>query len=222
MEYLKSKNFLEDKLNSLKKYTTYQEKEALLLEDDASFSETVAILSDITPINELEAVAMIFKLREISVSDIIELTQTCPHCNYPDIHQIEIKEFFNFKSTLDIPIGLFENIDDIINTSYTNDLILSEYIRIEEELEQQNTKVFRPYVFKYCKRCSSQLKFDVHPKSIISKSGPSNIFKEYMNLTFYSSMNKKDVDDMFPYEREIFLNLLKEKLKENPLGGLPK
>ena len=67
-------NWFKKRLDSLERYTTKQEKEFLLLEDDVSFTDMLKTLSPIEPINEYEAIAFLFKLREISLSNIIEIT----------------------------------------------------------------------------------------------------------------------------------------------------
>ena len=214
MKYTKSKNYLNDRFKKLKKYTSSQELEVLLLEDNATPIEVLSILSNIKTTNETEAMAFIFKLREISVSDLIEITKSCSECNYMNVHNIEIDEFFNLDINTELPLGIFSEPEDIINTKTANKLILKEYIKIKKELEENTSKVFKLSVKRVCQRCKEQEEIYINPISIISKSSQISIFKEYVDISFYSNITKLDVDSMFPFQREITLNLLTEKLKE--------
>lgn len=225
MDFLKEQDYLKKKFKKLKKYTTFQEKEVLLMEDDATFTEILAVLSDVEPLNETEAAALILKLREISVSDLLSVIQECKSCNQMNSFEIEIEEFFDLTPIPDypdFPIGIFHNIYDVINTTTYDNLILSECNNLKKILEEQANKVFVPFTTKRCRVCGTNIKVGINPKDAISKSGTANIYTEYLTLSYYTHMTKLDVDSMFPYERELFLNLLKEKLKESPAGNLSK
>ncbi len=219
MKYKKSKTWYQDRLDNLKRYTTKQEKEFLLLEDDVPLIDKLKTLTDTKPLNELDAMALMFKLREISVSNIIEIQQEC-HCGSVNAYNIDTNDFFNFDFEDGIPLGVFESINDIINTKITDKLILKEYNKIQEKIVKNAQKVFSPVVKKQCKKCKDELEVMVNPNQIISKSSPASIYQDYLSLSYYSNFSKLDTDSMYPFEREIFLKLLSEKIKEEPkLGG---
>ena len=56
----------------------------------------------------------------------------------------------------------------------------------------------------------------INPKDTISKSTTTKIFKEYLDISYYTNNSKLDIDSMYPFEREVTLSLLAEKLKEQP------
>ena len=215
-EYKISDNWFKDRLDSLEPYTTKQEKAILLLDDDKPLSDMLSIISDIKPLNDYDTIALLFKYREISVSDIIEATQECPFCKFNNPVQIEIKEFFNFEKLYDAPVGLFATIDDVINSNIADEIILKEYDQINENILEQTKHTFKPVVERTCIKCKKTFDVGVNPKQIMSKSNPSAIFKEYLDLSYFTANSVLDIDTMFPYEREIYLNILKDRLKEDP------
>ena len=215
MEYTKSFDWFDKRLKSLKKYTSAQELEALTLPDESLPSEILEVLSDIKPLNELEALALIYKLREISVSDLIEITIPCGHCEYMNIYNIEIEEYFSTVPDSLLPPGIFTEVEDIINTKKADDLILKEYFKIKKELLSNSTTIFSASIKRKCDKCKESLDISIAPLSIISKSSLGSIFKEYVDISYYSNMTKLDVDSMYPFQREITLNLLSEKIKES-------
>lgn len=214
-DFTKSKTWFIDRINSLKRYTSKQELDALLVEDDKPIFDILEALSDIKAINELDAFALIFKLRESSVSDLIELTKPCQKCNFMNIYNIEIDEFFDldFERDNDIPLGLFTSLDDIINTKTQDDLILKDYLKLREEVMKNTEQLFKPYVKRTCQKCRTEEEIYVHPKHIISKSNASAIFKEYTDISYYSNNGKLDIDAMYPFHREIVISLINENQK---------
>ncbi len=197
-------------------YTTKEEKQILLLDDDATYEDILSVVSDIEPLNELEAVALLFKYRESSVSDLIEVTKECPHCNFINPCNIEISEFFDmdYQSALDIPQGIFFEVEDIINTKIADNLVIKDYNKIRDAIIEQSKNIFNPLVKRECKKCLKTFELSVNPRSIMSKSTASNIFREYIDISYYTANGKLDIDSMYPYEREIYLNIIKDRLKK--------
>ena len=219
-KYTRSSNYFEDKLKSLKRYTTRQEKEFLLLEDDVTYTERLRVLSDVKPLNEYEAIALMFKLREISVSNIIELQKRCS-CGSTNLYQINTAEFFNFNPEPisgfeDLPVGLFFGLDDVINTKITDDMIIRDYNKLEKDLLDRSVKIFKLNTTKICQKCGNDIVIDINPVHIMSKSNPASIYKEYLNISFYTNNSKLCIDSMYPFEREIYIGLLNEKLEQEP------
>ena len=119
IKFTKERNYLEKRLENLKRFNSRQEKDSLLSEDNTS-TGLAKILSNITPDNKKEAYAFITELRKISVSDIIDLMVTCPHCKQINNFNVDVDEFLNLDEQYSfrnqaVPVGLFENPEDIIN-----------------------------------------------------------------------------------------------------------
>lgn len=223
MKFNKSKDWFKNRLKSLKPYTSKQEMEFLLLDDeDLTYTKILSVLSDIEPLSDFEAAALLFKLREISVSDLIETTKSCEHCKFMDLYNIEIQEFFNlnYKSSEieDLPLGLFTKNEDVISKKKSNKLILKDYILLEKEIFKQSSEVFKLSVERKCKKCNNINIIWINPKQILSKSSHSKIFKEYTDISYYTHNSKLDIDSMYPFHREVVINLINEKLKTQPKG----
>ena len=213
MKFKLDHNYLPDKLSRINRYTSKDEKDALLLEDSASFTEIAEVLlrnSDVSILNEPEAVALIFKAREISVSDVIDTTITCGSCGYQNVVQLEIGPMFHDTGST-IPQGVFTDINEILSEEAQDDLVLRDLDQVEEELK---TPMFSPIQHKNCKKCNSVMNVTINPRSIISISNISSIYREYFDLTMYTNNTTDSIDNTYPFEREFYLSLLKDKLKD--------
>jgi len=205
------------KLNNLKPYTSHQEKSALIknIGNDASLIDIARELGT-DPKSEIEAHAFIFKVREISVSDIADLTHVCPECNYQNIINISIPSMFfqgDHEGYHDIDIGLFDDIDelegDIINT-----ISIDKYNSLYSLLKENNKKIFNPEFTMTCVKCKHSVTRELNPGSIVSKFSIANVYEQYLDISSYTSMTKADTDSMIPFEREIFMGLIQKKEDE--------
>ena len=218
-----------DRVRRLKRYTSKQEKEALLLEDYEPLEKLFRILqpdTDIVPINDLEIVAFIYKLREISVNDIVEFIRVCDdkECGFQNLYGIEIKEFFGEESEIEdieingkvIPKGIYTSLDEVIDT---DEMTLKDIKKYEDMLLKRTDKIFNPFIKKPCRKCGKELEISLDPRSMISKTNVSGIYQEYTQISFYTSNSKLDIDDMYPFERELTIGLVNkilEKQSEEP------
>ena len=211
-------------LKTLQKYNSKQEREALLAD---TIEEIYYILLENTKnkypdVNYSEFVdkaeIVLFKLGEISVGDVQERMITCPFCEYQDIKQIDTAACFASKDTFkgEFPFGFLDmnSFDDILN-----ELTIKEYENLENEIKYHNNKMFSPSVSLVCKKCNSNLKINLEYEQIISKSSLKNIYKEYLELTIHTNNTFDSLDNLFPFEREFYLKLLEEKIKDkNGIG----
>ena len=83
------KNYLPDKVKNLKPYNTKKEKE-ILLAGDITPQKALEILSDVKALNEGERLYLLMKLREISVSDVVDGMINCPNCKAVNEFQIPL------------------------------------------------------------------------------------------------------------------------------------
>lgn len=205
-----------DKLKKVKRYNSFQEKEALLSildEDSIDIINTSKILG-LSPVNKLEAEALIMKAREISVSESIELTSSCPNCDYINMTSVDIPSMF-FKGEIDskIPEGIYEDLSEV-DIEGLEDLELDKYNELENKLESNNKNIFDNVVEINCLSCKYKYQTKIEPLKFISKFSISNLYEQYSDITYYSHMNKSDVDNMYPFEREIFIGLIQKKEDE--------
>lgn len=221
MTFIVPDNDLEQKLNKLKRFNTLQEKNALLVEDEKPIYDVVSELTDQIPENELEANMFLLKLREISVSDTIDMIITCPHCGALNDNSISLENFININSpkifkdssgkSIKLPIGCFNSVEDIINNKEAERLTLKEYNEIEKLLIEQNNDFLGEAVVS-CRICKKDMKVEINPRINFSKSSLSSIFQEYVDISIFSNNGKLDIDSLYPFEREIFVSLIKDKI----------
>ena len=203
-----------EKFSNLSSYTTEQEKNALLVNlETPDIIKTCYTLGE-TPLNEVEALALIFKLREISVSDLIELTLTCGSCNYQYVRSVSIPDmFFQSDDLWDIDIGLFVDASELSDDNI-NSISIEEFDNLTTKIEENNKKIFNPEVEDCCEKCGYESVILVKPDSIISKFGIKNIYEQYVDISTFTNMTKSDTDGMYPFEREIFMGLIQQKEDE--------
>jgi len=221
-KFNKEKDYLKNKLNKLDLYTSKQEKLALIKKEDISIFEILKIISpDSNPTNELEALIFIIKLSEISVSDIIEKIFECSNCSNVNEISIELQDLINLDIECEIsnfPIGIFETPDDIFDNP--DNLPLKDYNKISDIIEENNLKIFNVHLNPKCRTCKTENNIVINPIDLISRTTIAGIYDEYFNISFYSHNTIRDIDSMFPFERELYLSLLKKQIEKNPLTGL--
>jgi len=208
-----------DRFLSIAPYTSIQQKNALIRQSDGEVDPMViAELLGLSPNNRFEAIAMIFKAREISVSDLIDYNGKCSECNYLDANSLSIPQMF-YKDDckeldISVPIALVEDLTELFSEEYINNLKIKDYDELEQKVFKNNLILFDPALPTKCRKCGhiDKTVFDI--SSIISKSSISNIYEQYMDISYYSSMTKLDTDSMIPFEREVFLGLIQQKEDE--------
>ena len=205
-----------NELENLSRYNTSQEKEAVLAQLDGQKDPIkIAKLLGINPKNRFEAIAFIFKMRENSISDLIEFNIKCSKCNYMDINSLSIPDmFFNAPVDESVPIGLYEVVEEIADEEIINNLTITEYNELEQKVFKNNLALFDPAVDTVCRKCGHKEKTVFNLNSIISKTTINNLYEQYLDITYFTSMTKADVDNMIPFEREVFLGLIQRKEDE--------
>jgi hypothetical protein len=216
-------HFLKNRLKNLQRFTCLQEKEALLLGDEEiDFKLIYNVLSndsELQPINDLEAIAFIIEMSKNSVSDIFNLMYECVNCNLMNEAIIDLEQIINLDFDSDIPIGLFETPDDIINNS--DSLIVKDYNELQELINENNKKILSLEHTDKCRSCRFENTHAITPLKFISKVSLSGFYEETFALTYYSHISLNDINNLYPFERELYLGITKKKLEAQPqLGGV--
>jgi len=232
IKFSKPRDYLEKKLKTIPRYKTREEREVLLLEDNESLDTVLKILLNIKSLNDLETLAILIKAREISVSDLLSGMIECPNCKIVNDYNIDLSEVINldpdFLMTTEenekypnFPIGLFNNVDEIINNREQDNIILKDINEIIKIMKRNNQNILNLLHTKICRSCKNEINIPINPKEILSRVSLVGLYDEYSGLTFHGKFSKIDIDDMYPFERELFINLTKKKLESSPnLGGL--
>ena len=211
MKYKVPMSYLLDKVKTLKPYSTAQEKDSLIAPDDISNIEMLKLLSTVEARSEIEAIYLLLKLREISVSDVLEGMIDCPSCKTLNQFQLELNEDMDLDES--IPIGIFENVDDIMDS---DDMPILEINSIEEKMKNNNKIILNLKRKTVCRSCSTQIDININPRAILSSTTLSNIFQEYFLFGKFLHYSNRDVDYLRPYERSILFKLLKKDVESSP------
>ncbi len=218
IKFLVPLDFLEQRLNNINIITSEQERNALMIDDSKSDSDVLKKLTDIIPINDLEAQAFLIKIRESSVQDEIEYIVTCEMCNTMNSLKIETSDCINltpfYYKGQQFPVGLFTSITSIINNEVLDEISISDYQELEDIMTSQNEQIIKKLHTKYCRKCKSELEIFIDPRAIFTKSTLASIYSDYVNISMYSNNGKLDIDSLYPFEREIYNSMISDKLKE--------
>ena len=216
--YEKYKEFLEN----VPFYTSLKEKNSVIFTLDSKVTPAkIARTLGLNPKTEMEALAMIFQSRKKSVGETIEIRKQCPNCEHFDFYVIEIdKLFFNenkehFDDAPYVLIDAFTDLELFEDIPNLDDLSLSEMNELEEKISKNSKFIFDLETSLICNKCGNKMKIFLDYKQILSKFTIKNIYEQYLDITQFSNMNKKDVDDMYPFEREIFMGLIQERQDRN-------
>jgi len=245
IKFTKPINYLKERLNKIEslRYNSKTEKEVLLLdENDKTFFEFYDTLfkdyydnktldKNFYPENELECISFLIKARENSVSDLLNGIIECDKCKIINEYQIELSEIYELEITNlltqeeyqkypTFPIGFFNSIMDIIDEKDLDNLILKDYNEIQSIIYRNNEKILNIITKINCRnvKCQNEISIVIDPRKILSRVSLVGLYDEYFTISFYTHNSKNDIDNMYPFEREIFLNLLKKKIESNPEG----
>lgn len=214
----------------IKPYTSKVEKDILIMSTFEVFDmkEVLRILeldeNIINSLTENEMKVLLYRYREASLGDEIQIKFKCKDCNKPNESAIITTDFIipskhNDDDILKIDKEVTEeNLKDfLINSIELDDLDIDEYenliIRVKEN---QNTFNF----VKSCKcmYCKTPNFFNIgSPKYIIeqlSEHTLMTLYKTYNNMMMFGNLTKTDIDNMYPFERTIFIGLI-TKTKED-------
>ena len=217
----------------LKPYTTAQEKDILLtIEDNAPgdklFKDILDMLGvDTSNLSPVEIKAVLYKLREISVGESIEVTLTCPHCHTPMSVDVPITNILR-QRTLEHPEikdlhRLPKDETDFLTNFVTNDeMPLQTYEYLYQHVSETQTLLDFNSKCK-CLACKQEILVNLdRPKFIakmLSEDSLISLYKTYDALIFHGHWAKSDIDNLLPFERGIFLNLLQEALEKRAKGN---
>lgn len=208
----------------IKPYTSKVEKDILIMSTFEIFDmkEVLRILeldeNIINSLSENEMKVLLYKYRESSLGDEILIKFKCKECNKHNESSIIASDFIIFSKRNDEDILKIdkevteENLKDFLLSSINiEELDIDEYeILIKRVKENQNSFNF----VKTCKcmYCKSPNNFNIgSPKYIIEQLSDHTLmtlYKTYNNMMMFGNLTKTDIDNMYPFERTIFIGLI--------------
>ena len=214
-----------EKLRSIKRYRTKEEKEALFLdaEEVDNIRDYLKILEPhIEIMNETEGMALLFKAIELSVDEKFEFIYRCEKCDGMNIIVFDITKVFDNnieKFEIDegvfVPAGIYETLDEIMDTSNIPLKYVNAY---EKKLLENVNEYFKPYIDIECKNCGEKQRIYINPKKYISKYPLAEIYKQYSQISFFTHNSYTDIEKMYPFEREIILQISSELVEKNSIN----
>lgn len=216
-------------------YNTFKEKDVLMLcthgiDGETGLDSTLEILLPdqmdvIKNLNINEKKVLLYKLREISVGDEIDVKYVCSNCGQGNDGVIEATNFLIKSKRNDPDIkklpGDFneDKLQDYLNISQEeiDDLDIDEYENLIERVKD-NQDSFSFIKSCSCLKCRTKKDFYLgDPKyimEIMSEDTLMTLYKTYNHLVYFGKYTKQDVDSMLPFERTLFVGLL-NKTKED-------
>ena len=223
---------ISDKRILIEPYNTAIEKDILIMSTFGIFDldEVLRILNlDQNVIKSLstnEKKVLLYKYREASVGDEIEIKFKCKECSKTSESSITAAEFiedseFNDDYILKIDKEVTdENLQDFISDSANIDVLDLDIDEFENLLERVKKNQFKFNFVKSCKclHCRKDNYFDIGDITYIiehlSENTLMSLYKIYTNMFMFGNLSKKDIDSMYPFERTIFIGLI-NKTKED-------
>lgn len=203
-------------------FNTSQEKELLLLgtigESNIDNALSICNVDDniISSLSENEKIAMLYKFREISVGDEINLQFKCKHCGSGNenslsiLNIIESSNITNPKIKDAFKVLTNNNFNEFVNIDI-DDLDVDEYDQIYEEVKNTITKFnyIKPII---CQKCGETNYTRIDTPSFVvdnlSDDSLISLYQTYNDLIFFGHYTKQDIDSLYPFERTILISLL--------------
>jgi len=206
-------------------YNTFQEKEILLLGsfDVSDFDRVFEILDFECPdISDDEKKVLLYKFREVSLGDEIQIKFVCDSCGQGNDGILEASNFVIHSKRNDKDIKKIlksfkeDNINEYIDFD-PDELDIDEYEDLIQRIKD-NQEYISFVKSAPCLKCGTHKQFNLgDPKYIIeimSEDTLMTLYKTYNFLVYFGKYTKEDIDKMYPFERNIFVGLL-NKTKED-------
>lgn len=211
-------------------YRTFQEKEILLNTSFENFNldDALEILNFKTEykLNNIEKKVILYKFREISLGDEIQVKFVCDKCKKAQEGVLFATDFIIEAKRDDSDIKKLnkkvndENINEFIDFN-ADDLEIDKYDELLQRIKD-NQIHFNFNKIAKCLYCQEEKIFDISPSKylieILSDDSLMSLYQTYSYLIFNGYYSKKDIDSMYPFERTIFVGLT-NKIKEDLNNG---
>ena len=205
-------------------YDTEKEKDLLIMSSFEIYDidEILRVLgleySELEKLTENEKKVLLYKFREISVGDEINVKFKCTYCKAPNETSISCTDLIqNNHLDPDIKILDAEVTDDnikeflYIEQDEIDNLDLDEYEKLLDRIKRNQVKY--NFVKKCsCLKCKSENSFYIGDiKYIIeslSEDTLMSMYRTYNDMCMFGNYNKRDIDSLYPFERTILIGLI--------------
>lgn len=214
-------------------YTSFQEKELMLVQSytDINQESALDIALDILKVSKKtikklsidEKKALIYKFREISVGETIEIKYICQHCKSPCVSKVYLNNIIKK------PVKHSEYVVDLhrlpVDEKDLRENFLKNINQLDYEEYENIAYNIKDYLTYYdfnaqviCFNCKNKNNISLYSNKFIldaiSDESIQSLYKTYQALIYYGKWNKADIDNLYPFERQIFINLLNKTIEE--------
>ena len=205
-------------------YDTEKEKDLLTMSSFEIYDidEILRVLgleySELEKLSENEKKVLLYKFREISVGDEINVKFKCTSCKAPNETSISCTDLVQ-TNHLDPDIKILDeevtddNISEFlyIEQDEIDNLDLDEYEKLLDRIKRNQVKY--NFVKKCsCLKCKSENSFYIGDiKYIIeslSEDTLMSMYRTYNDMCMFGNYNKRDIDSLYPFERTILIGLI--------------
>lgn len=217
--------YINDKKLLIEPYTTEREKDLLIMSSFEIYDldEILRVLGVKKKVrnnlSENEKKVLLYKFREISVGDEINIKFRCLDCKYPNETAISCSGSIIEPIEKDSSIKLIDkeitddNIYEFIDLTQDeiDNLDIEEYEKLLKRVK--DAQVQYNFVRKCeCLKCGKKNSFYIGDiKYIIeslSEDTLMSIYRTYNDMCMFGNYNKKDIDSLYPFERTILIGLI--------------
>lgn len=213
----------------LEPYTTNIEKEILLTSsfEVHDLDNVLELLGakDYQDLSDDEKKVLLYKYREISLGDEIDIKFVCDECGQGQDGTIPANNFIvpgkrNDKDIKKLSIEFSEDNMELytsLSQDELDDLDLDEYEALRQRIVDNQSSIS---FIKQCRcaRCGAHKKFDIGSTKyiieIMSDDSLMTLYKSYNFMVYFGKYSKEDIDSMYPFERSVLIGLL-NKTKED-------
>lgn len=215
-----SKTFL------IEPYRTYQEKDILLLSsfevDDIERVLDVLNFKTEYELTEQEKKVILYKHREISIGDDINIKFKCKECGQGNEAVITASNFITDSILHDSDVKkinkvvLDENLHEFVDID-VDELDILDFDILKKRVQENQIQI--DFIKKTkCLKCKEEHLFDIGQSKyiieVMSEDELMSLYKTYSSMIYFGHFTKDDIDNMYPFERSVFVGLL-NKLKED-------
>lgn len=216
---------LNNKQLLIEPYNTEKEKDLLIMSSFEIYNldEILRVLGieqeQLELLSENEKKVLLYKFREISVGDEINVKFKCTECKTPNDAALSCSDLIQANELKDSRIKLIDklvtddNIDEFLNISSEDidNLDIDEYEDLIQKVKDSQTKY--NFVRKCtCIKCKKENSFYIGDiKYIIeslSEDTLMSIYRTYNDMCMFGNYNKRDIDSLYPFERTILIGLI--------------
>jgi len=206
-------------------YNTEKEKDLLIMSSFEIYEldEILRVLGveqdTLLELSENEKKVLLYKFREISVGDEINVKFKCSECKTPNDDILSCSNLVQSKEIKDSRVKLLdkevtdENIGEFLTltTEEIDDLDIDEYEELINTVKE--SQVQYNFVRKCkCIKCKKENLFYIGDiKYIIeslSEDTLMSMYRTYNDMCMFGNYNKRDIDSLYPFERIILIGLI--------------